>query len=211
MDEFEEYEEEEYASEDQSGQFDPLKAEGLPPVEIQEGIFGEFLEEIEEYNSELLEYIQEAYHRGELTDAEANVLWDNESVDLEGTKTEAAKFEQMLNNEAERILALRDSGELSDFQAELKLAELGDKKARFKRNLQFQSVGLSMDKIIDTADDAGHIIEDTYDPETRSLRKNLLKDLTKVSRSNRKAIIDNLLENGEIDEDQCAYLCTEFL
>jgi len=190
--------------------FDPL-TDDLQPVEIEEGMFGEFLEGIQDYNEGLLNYIQEARARGEITDTEADILWDHESVDLEGMKVETTKFEEMLNAKAERILARRESGELSDFQTGVKLADLAEKKQKFERKLSFLSVGLSMEDIIDTADDASHIIEDTYDPEGRQKRKQLKKLLQSVPPEDRKVLIDNLLENGEIDEAQYSYLCTEFL
>jgi len=210
----EDFQEYYYGDEDQedySGFDEPLPfLEQIDP-EIEDGPFKEMFEDMQRHNNQLREFIGKSVLRGEMTTTEADRLWSEDSVTLDGVITESKDFETGLEYKAKRIKQQKESGELSEFQAEIALDKLDEMKFQYERKLRFQSVGLSMDKIVDTADDAGHILEDTYDPDSRQLRKELLKNLKCIPKEDREAMIDNLLENGEIDEGQYAYLCAEFL
>jgi len=188
------------------GCFHPLRDE-LPEYDLEDSIFKEGLTELDDKNKKSQERIRKKYGCGKIDEFEAISMWNRESIDMDEIIDETSKVEQWLNKEAEKFLTDRDNDELSEFGLEMKADKLRKVKFNFERKLRFKSVGLSMEDIIDVADDAGHLIEDTYDPESRQVRK----AVKKVPRSDRKEMIDNLFENGDIDEKQYVYLCQEFL
>ena len=85
-----------------------------------------------------------------------------------------------------------------------------DRESSLRRRLSLLSVGLTSAMIGDVADDANHLIDDTFDEGTRSLRKTLRAQMQQLSRQDRAMLLGRMLRDGRITQDQYSYLRTEF-
>ena len=145
--------------------------------EFEYGEFAEDLKAIEEFNSHRIDFANREYDS-----SKASVFLEYELVDIEAVKSEIKAF---LHARKEYIDRLQEypPGSAKAWQVQ---ADLNRKESALRHKLSLQSVGLTMDDIVDVADDYNHLIEDSYNENGRSLRKELKKKLKSLPPKDRE-------------------------
>lgn len=198
-----EYYREEYSDEDEE--------EEEEDTEIPDGMFKEDLERIKEWNERVERNTADDLTRGYISGAEADYYLKEAIVDLPAAIKNAQEMEKYLREQELYIQERFESGQLTEFNAEVEMHQLNEKRIKLERRLHLNSVGLDWDDIGDVIDDSLHLVDDGYDPKSRETRKEIIEDLKKIAPKDRQAIIDGLYEDGKIDEKQYSFLCREFL
>jgi hypothetical protein len=167
--------------------------------------FGEFADDIraiEEFNSRQIDFAKR-----EMDSARAQIFLEETLMDVEDVKSKVRKYLQT-RQEVESKAHQYQTGSTRSWVLQDEIAKRGH---ALKHKLSLLSVGLDSNALGEVVDDYFHNIEDAYDGESRSLRKELREKMLFLSRSEREYLLREMLEQGRIDQNQYFYLRSEFL
>ena len=122
-------------------------------IEIPEGIFKEDLEQIREWNERVKRNTADDLARGYISGGEADLYLKQATVNLPEAIENAKKMEQYLREGESDIIERQQSGQISEFGAEVEMYRLNEKRIKLEKRLHLNSVGLNWDDIGDVVDD----------------------------------------------------------
>lgn len=173
--------------------------------QVDRGLFRDELAAVKKFNRETRHYAREAVMRGEMTSAGGLHFLQHELVDISGVEEMMTQKEKELKEEYADIDQRLQAGEIDHFSAELKKERVLAKEAKIKHKLGLLSVGLTYEDLGDLSDSWMHVVGDAYDPESRELRKDIRKKMQGLSPQEKKKLLDDLVEGGEINVDERDY------
>lgn len=197
--------------EDDSGEDDDSESSDREEAEVDRGLFGDELAAAKKFNRDTRRYAGEAVARGEMTSAEAYHFLQHELVDISEVEEMVNRKEKELKEKYAEIDRQLEGGEIDSFSSELKREQVLAKEARIRHRLGLLSVGLSYEAIGDLSDEWTHVIRDAYDSEGRELRKDIREKMKNLSPYQKKKLLDNLLEDGEVSDEDYNQLYLDFM
>ena len=180
-------------------------------TETKEGLFHEEVEKVLDHNRFLLRFSEDEMATGRMTPSERYHFLEHEMIDISEVRDMAEGHQKELEAEFDEIYRLLDEGEIDSLSAELKTEMVLAKEAKIKHKLGLLSVGLTYEDLGDLSDDWRHVVPDAYDNESRELRKDIRKKMQGLSPQEKKKLLDDLMESGEIDERGYNELFLDFM
>lgn len=177
----------------------------------KKGFFHEDVEKAIDHNRFLLRFSEDEMAAGRMTPSERYHFLEHEMIDISEVRDMAEGHQKELEAEFDEIYRLLDEGEIDSLSAELKTEMVLAKEAKIKHKLGLLSVGLTYEDLGDLSDDWRHVVDDAYDNESRELRKDIRKKMQGLSPQEKKKLLDDLMESGDIDNRDYNFLSLDFM
>jgi len=163
--------------------------------------FADPVREIIEHNQRQIRF---ADH--ELSEVEKSAFWEKNIIDVKNVINRVKELLERRQDILERLSEM-NPGSAKAWALE---DEQRNRELKLKQQLTLAQAGIEGNTLYDTVDEASHLIVDSYDSDNRELRKSIKDDLKNMSYRGRERMIEQLLEDGRIDQSQYNYLKSEF-
>lgn len=177
--------------------------------EIQPEVDFDELEDFADDVKEIIEHNQKQveFSIRELNQVERSSFLENNLIDVNNVVDKVKNVLEKRHNIEERLSNMNPGSA----QAWALEDEQRNRELRLKQQMTLAQAGLEGSSLSEIADDASHLKEDAYDSDSRELRKEIKEKFKDLNYSERKQLIEQLLEDGRIDQSQYNYLISEFL
>jgi hypothetical protein len=151
----------------------------------------------------------EEYAEKNLSKPEAELFLEQQ-VDMDQLRREVRELQNEHKKQREEIYNQVNSGEISEFKAEILLTKIKEKEKSMLWRLTLASAGMTPADLVAVADEYYNLLSDSVDPETKEIRSDIKEKMVDMTPSQRKAYILKRYEEGKMDRSQCSFLLDEF-